>query len=156
MYKGGLYMANAITTPEENYRLNPEALEFVQVYMANFSLEETMDALDISREDAVYMLKQKEVQRFLDTVFYEQGYMNRFKLMKVLDKVVESKLEEAEESEVYSGKDLIEILKLIHTIQMDNRKADKDNVPGKQNNVQINSYGENLGTLMERIINGEG
>lgn len=148
-------MTTALTSPDANFRLNPEALEFVEVYLSNLNIEQTANELQISVERATDLLKQKEVQRFMDTIFLEQGYMNRFKLASILEKVVESKLEEAEESGVYTGKDLVEVLTLIHKIQMDHVKVSRESAPGKQTNVQVNNYGDNLGSLIDRIVKGE-
>lgn len=148
-------MTTAITNPNETFRLNPEALEFVETYLSCLDVDQTANVLGINRETAVDLLKQKEVQRFMDTVFMEQGYMNRFKLSSILEKVIESKLEEAEETGIYSGKDLIDILTLVHKIQMDHAKVHREQAPSKQTNVQVNNYGDNLGNLIDRIVKGE-
>lgn len=148
-------MTTALTNPEESYRLNPEALAFVEVYMSNLSLDETAQELQISKEDAAGYLKQKEVQRFMDTIFIEQGYMNRFKLTGLLETVIQSKLEEAEETGVYTGKDLIEILQFMYKIQSDHVKREEEKSPSKQTNVQVNNYGDNLGSLIDRIVKGD-
>ena len=143
-----------ITQSTESYALAPEALEFTEVYLQTLDLEQTAKALDISKEQAATFLNKREVKRFIDTVFAEQGYMNRFKLTGLLEKVIESKLEEAEETGVYTGKDLVDILTLMHKIQMDHAKVNAENGPSKQTNVQVNNYGDNLGKLMERIVTG--
>lgn len=148
-------MTTAIANPSETFRLNPEALEFVEVYLQNLDLDQTANSLGIPRETAVELIKQKEVQRFMDTIFMEQGYMNRFKLSGILEKVIESKLEEAEESGVYTGKDLIDVITLLHKMQMDHAKIQRDSAPAKQTNVQVNNYGDNLGSLIDRIVKGE-
>lgn len=147
-------MTTALTNPDEQYRINPEALAFVETYLSTLSVDETAKTLQISREEAVGYLKQKEVQRFMDTVFMEQGYMNRFKLTALVDKVIESKLEEAEETGVYSGKDLMDVLEFMYKMQNDQSKRE-DKTPGKQTNVQVNNYGDNLGGLIDRIVKGE-
>lgn len=147
-------MSSALTT---DVKINPEALEFVQNYLSCLNIDEAAEMTGISHQDAVEFLKNKEVKRFVDTVFLEQGYLNRFKLVGILDKIVESKLQEAEETGVYSGKDLIDILTLIHKIGMDHAKIaqDPNNTPSKQTNVQVNNYGDNLGSLIDRIVKGE-
>lgn len=148
-------MTTALTNPDESYRLNPEALAFVEVYMTNLDLGETAQALQISKEDAAGLLRQKEVQRFMDTVFIEQGYLNRFKLTGLLETVIQSKLEEAEETGVYTGKDLLDILQFMYKIQSDHVKREEEKGPSKQTNVQVNNYGDNLGSLIDRIVKGE-
>lgn len=148
-------MTTALTNPDDTYKLNPEALDFVQTYLACLNVDEAADSLGISREEAAGYLNQREVKRFMDTIFMEQGYMNRFKLSGILETVINSKLEEADETGVYSGKDLVDILTLMHKIQMDHAKIAKETAPGTQNNVQVNNYGEgNLGSLIEQIVKG--
>lgn len=147
-------MPNIIQS-DESYALSPEALEFTEVYLQTLDVDQTAKALEISKEQAVSILNKREVKRFIDTVFMEQGYMNRFKLMGILDEVINSKLEEARETEVYSNKDLLEVLTLAHKIQMDHAKNHREAAPGKQTNVQVNNYGDNLGSLLDRIIKGD-
>ena len=66
---------------------------------------------------------------------------NKHRMAQLLDKIVDSKLEEAIETEIYTGKDLLDVLKFIHEIS---KESDK---PTKQTNVQINNYGK----LMEKL-----
>lgn len=148
-------MSTALTNPDDTYKINPEVLEFVQTYLSCLNIDEAAQAMSIPREDAVAYLNQKEVKRFMDTVFMEQGYLNRFKLAGLLETVIESKLEEAEETGVYTGKDLIDILTLMHKISMDHSKI-QNAKPDNQTNVQVNSYGDNnLGSLIDKIVKGE-
>ena len=151
-------MTQAIAQTTQSFKLSPEALEFTNVYLSCLDISETAKELGISREEAAGFLRKKEVKKFIDTVYMEQGYMNRFKLSAVLDKIIESKLAEALETEVYTGKDLLEVLTLAHKIQMDQAKIQKEEAPTRQTNVQVNnnnSFGENLGSLIDRVIQGE-
>lgn len=141
----------ALTDPNVTYSINPEFLEVVQTYLTTLSVDDTAEALAISKEDVIDCLKNKEVKTFINTVFLEQGYMNRFKLAGLLNTIIESKLEEAEESGIYTNKDLLEILTLVHKIQMDYAKMEQVSV--KQTNVQVNNY-NNLGSLIDRIVSG--
>lgn len=149
-------MSTALMSPDQTYKINPEALEFVQTYLSCLDLDEAANQLNITKDEASYFLNQKEVKRFIDTVFLEQGYMNRFKLSSILEDVIKSKLEEAAETGIYSGKDLIDILKFMHTMHMDHAKLMVEG-PKNQTNVQVNNSfgGDNLGSLIDRIIRGE-
>lgn len=142
---------NELATTQESCKIDPESLAFVDVYLRHLDINETAEELNLSTTEVVDMLKKPEIKRFIDNVFIEQGYLNKFKLVSILDRIIESKLEEAEESGVYSGKDLVEILTLMHKIHMDHSKQ---NVPSTQTNVQVNNNYGNLGTLIERIVNG--
>jgi molybdenum cofactor biosynthesis enzyme len=76
--------------------------------------------------------------------------------------MIESKLEEAKESGVYSNKDLADLLQMAHKMRMDEIKAQADlqkaeatNVKS-QTNVQINEglpFGQgNYGKLMDKLL----
>ena len=82
-----------------------------------------------------------------------------------MDTIINKKLEEAEETEMYSNKDLADLLQMAHKMRMDEIKAqtDADKVAGAtirtQNNVQINSdvpFGQgNYGALMDKLLKSE-
>ena len=90
------------------------------------------------------------------------GYRNRFKLGETLDLLIEKKMEEAEESEMYSNKDIADLLLLAHKIRMDEIKAQTELEKSRvgriksQTNVQINSelpFGQgNYGKLMDKLL----
>ena len=75
---------------------------------------------------------------------------------------VERKLEEAEESQIYTNKDLADLLQKAHKMRMDEIKAMAELEKAKsssiknQTNVQINSempFGQgNYGKLMEKLL----
>jgi hypothetical protein len=99
-------------------------------------------------------------------VYLDAGYRNRFKLASVLDDLIDRKLEEAEETEMYSNKDLADLLQMAHKMRMDEMKAqtEAEKVSGgggikTQNNVLINSevpFGQgNYGALMEKLLKSE-
>ena len=90
------------------------------------------------------------------------GYRNKNNIASVLDEMIASKLEEAQESGVYSNKDLADLLQMAHKMRMDEIKAQADLVKAEttniktQNNVQINEslpFGQgNYGKLMEKLL----
>jgi hypothetical protein len=145
----------ATISSEVPYKLSPEHLTFAQTYLSSLSLSETAKALQISDSDASELYNNKEVKRFIDTVFLQQGYLNRFKLVGLLNKIIDSKLTEAEETGIYSNKDLLDIIQTLHKISMDHEKINSDKSPSKQTNVQVNNYGENLSSLLDRLVRGE-
>ena len=76
-------------------------------------------------------------------------------------------IEEAEETGIYSKKDLAELLQMAHKMRMDEIKAQADLLKAEttnirnQTNVQINDaalpFGQgNYGKLMEKLLNGDG
>ena len=86
---------------------------------------------------------------------------NRFKLANTLDDIIEKKLEESEESQIYTNKDMADLLMMAHKMRMDEikamaelEKAKTSNVKN-QTNVQINElpFGQgNYGKLMEKLL----
>ena len=108
-------------------------------------------------------LAKREVKQYIDQIYLDTGYRNRFKLAEVLDDLIDRKLEEAEESEVYSNKDIADLVALSHKIRMDEMKAQTElekaqaaNIKN-QTNVQINNaempFGQgNYGELMKKLL----
>ena len=102
------------------------------------------------------------MKKYVDTVFLDVGYRNRFKLAATLDEIIEKKLEELDEADMTSNKDIAELLQLAHKmrvdemkIQTDAAKAEQSNIK-HQTNVQINdnsTFGEgNYGELMKKLL----
>lgn len=145
---------NNLTNPNETFSLSPEALAFTDVYLNTLDINETAKELEIPVEDATKFLAKKEVKRFIDTIFLEQGYMNKFALKGLLETAIKSKLEEAEETGVYTNKDLLDIVKLMHDMRKDELKLlEAQQAIGQQTNVQVNSYGDNLSSLISQLVN---
>ena len=110
------------------------------------------------------MINKREVKKYIDTVYLDIGYRNKNNIGSVLDEMIASKLEEAQESGIYSSKDLADLLQMAHKMRMDEIKAQADlaktesNNIKNQTNVQINEavpFGQgNYGKLMEKLLNG--
>lgn len=107
-------------------KITPEALEIANTYLATGSVETTAKLLGVSEFEVSSFLNRREVKKYVDEVFLDQGYRNRGKLFKLLDTIIDSKLQEAEESEVYTSKDLLDVLALMHKMRMDELKLIKE------------------------------
>ena len=109
-------------------------------------------------------LSEREVKRYIDTVYLDLGYRNRQNIATVMDDMIQSKLDEAQETGMYSNKDLADLLQQAHKMRMDEIKAqaEVEKINGtnikSQTNVQINEgipFGQgNYGKLMEKLLNG--
>jgi hypothetical protein len=64
----------------------------------------------ISESQVIELLDRKDVRDYLNGVYLDRGYRNRNRLGSVLDKMIDAKLEEAEESGIYTSKDLLDLL----------------------------------------------
>ena len=110
------------------------------------------------------VLNKREVKKYIDTVYLDMGYRNRNNIGSLLDEMIASKLEEAQESGVYSSKDLADLLMMAHKMRMDEIKAQAELIKAEgtniknQTNVQINEavpFGQgNYGKLMEKLLGG--
>lgn len=137
-------------------RITPESFDIANAYIQyGCNIQDTAEQLQIPKHEVARIIQTKQVKDYIDQVFLDMGYRNRDKLGKVLDKMIDSKLEEALDSGVYTGKDLLDLLQFAHKMRMDEIKANKTEGPSTA--VQINNqYGDTqYGKLMERLLNGE-
>ena len=129
---------------KELITISPEGMEVANSYLQFGNIRAVSDELRVSEDKIVELLNKREVKKYIDTVYLDMGYRNRNNIASVLDEMIESKLEEAKESGVYSSKDLADLLTLAHKMRMDEIKAQTDFEKAQasniktQNNVQIN------------------
>lgn len=141
--------------------ITPEGVEIANSYLLYGNISAVCKELQISQEKAIEWLNKREVKKYIDAMYLDSGYRNRNNIANLLDEMIAQKLEEARESQIYTKKDLADLLKLAHQMRMDEVKAQKDNAPiiKQQNNLQFNEglpYGAgNYGKLMEALIKGE-
>jgi len=133
----------------EEYKLNPEALEFTDTYLSTLDLSETCRQLNISEELGNEFLRKREVKRFIDNAYMEQGYMNRFKIADLMNKAIASKLEEAEETGMYTKYDIMDLMKIMVQLRESEHKMQQQPT-NKTTNIQ-NNFGGNLGSLLSKI-----
>jgi|TARA_B100001059_G_C17769869_1_gene547733 hypothetical protein len=143
-------------------RISPEGLEIANAYLELGSIPAVCSKLSIDEAKASEYLQKREVKAYVDQVYLDTGYRNRFKLADVLDTLIDAKLEEAEESEVYTSKDLADLVGMAHKIRMDELKAQTELEKAKaqtiktQVNIQDNSqvpFGQgNYGELMKKLL----
>jgi len=149
-------MAKELTT------ISPEGLEVANSYLQFGNINGVVQSLGVSENQVVELLNKREVKKYIDTVYLDMGYRNKNNIASLLDEMIESKLDEAKETGVYSSKDLADLLQMAHKMRMDEIKAQADlekaqatNVKS-QTNVQINEgvpFGQgNYGKLMEKLM----
>lgn len=149
-------MAKELTT------ISPEGLEVANSYLTFGNIRAVVQQLGVNENKVVELLNKREVKRYIDTVYLDMGYRNKNNIAGLLDEMIESKLEEAKESGVYSNKDLADLLQMAHKMRMDEIKAQADLEKAQnsnvrtQNNVQINEglpFGQgNYGKLMDKLL----
>lgn len=145
--------------------ISPEGLEVANMYLQFGNIRAVSDYLQVPENKVVDTLNKREVKKYIDTVYLDMGYRNKNNIATVLDEMIASKLQEAQESGVYSNKDLADLLQMAHKFRMDEMKAQIEHEKAQgtniknQTNVQINdssAFGQgNYGKLMDSLINGE-
>ena len=126
-------------------RISPEGLEIANAYLELGNIPAVCARLSIDEAKASEYLAKREVRAYVDQVYLDTGYRNRFKLAETLDTLIDAKLAEAEESEVYSNKDLADLIQMAHKVRMDEIKAQTELEKAKaqtvknQTNIQVNS-----------------
>ena len=143
-------------------KMSPEGLEIANAYLELGNIQSVCMRLKIDENTAQEFLGKREIKAYIDQVYLDTGYRNRFKLASTLDDIIERKLDEAEESQIYTNKDIADLLSMAHKMRMDEIKAMADLEKAKasniknQTNVQINSelpFGQgNYGKLMEKLL----
>lgn len=150
-------MKNEIST-----RISPEGLEVANAYLELGNIQAVCVRLKLDEGECSEILAKREVKSYVDQVYLDTGYRNRFKLATALDDLIDRKMEEAEESEIYSNKDLADLLQMAHKMRMDEIKAQAELEKAKASNVknQINiqnngdvPFGQgNYGELMKKLL----
>jgi hypothetical protein len=135
-------------------RLSPENFDVANAWLQYGNVQDTARALAIPEHVVVSTLKDKQIKAYLDGVYLDMGYRNRHKLGALLDRMIDQKIEEAEESGVFTGKDLYDLIALAHKMRMDEIKAEKAE---NSTTVNVANFGEgNYGKLMGKLLEGKG
>lgn len=134
-------------------KIGPEAFDVANGFIMYGSVEDTAEQMMIPRHEVVRQLGLPEVQKYLQGVYLDMGYRNRDRIGKAFDRMIEAKLKEAEETEVYTSKDLADLLMMQHKMRMDEIKAAKEAGPGVAVQVNNNTFGDsNYGRLMDDLL----
>lgn len=142
--------------------ISPEGLEVANCYLQFGNIKAVTEYMGVSEDKVVELINKREVKRYIDTVYLDLGYRNKNNIGSLLDEMIQSKLEEAQETGVYSSKDLADLLQMAHKMRMDEIKAQAELIKAEntsvknQTNVQINEslpFGQgNYGKLMEKLL----
>jgi hypothetical protein len=149
--------------PAETVQIAPEALEVANCYLQLQDARRVADELDLPVSLVTEILARREVKSYIDHVFMDTGFNNKFEMRAAMDALIKKKFQEMHEADVGSTKDITELLALSHKMSMDLldreiqlEKARQVNQPQKQVNVQINDDGTKYSSLISRLISGDG
>ena len=143
-------------------KMSPEGLEIANSYLEHGSIPAVASKLRVSQHEVTDTLNKREIKQYIDTVYLDTGYRNRFKLAETLDMLIEKKLEESEETQMYTNKDMADLVQMAHKMRMEEIKAQTEMEKAKamtvktQVNIQDNSgmpFGQgNYGELIKKLM----
>ena len=143
-------------------KMSPEGLEIANSYLEHGNIPAVCRKLGVSESQVSEVLNKREIKQYVDTVFLDTGYRNRFKLSETLDMLIEKKLEEAEETQIYTNKDMADLVLMAHKKRIEEIKAQTEMEKAKaqtvktQVNIQDNSglpFGQgNYGELIKKLM----
>jgi len=143
-------------------KMSPEGLEIANSYLKHGSIPAAAKELCVTEDTVSEALNKREIRQYIDTVYLDTGYRNRFRLSETLDLLIEQKLEEAHETEIYTNKDMADLIQLAHKMRMDEMKAQAELEKAKagtiknQVNIQDNGslpFGQgNYGVLLKKLL----
>ena len=143
-------------------KMSPEGLEIANSYLEHGSIPAVASKLRVSQHEVTDILNKREIKQYIDTVYLDTGYRNRFKLSETLDMLIEKKLEESEETQIYTNKDMADLIQMAHKTRMEEIKAQTEMEKAKaqtvktQVNIQDNSgmpFGQgNYGELIKKLM----
>lgn len=150
--------------PAETIQIAPEALEVANCYLQVQDARKVADELDLPVSVVTEILSRREVRSYVDHVFMDTGFNNRFEMRAAMDALIRKKFQEMHDADVGSTKDITELLALSHKMSMDllDREIQLEKLraqpagPQKQVNVQINDDGSKYSHLISRLISGDG
>ena len=81
-------MKNEIST-----RISPEGLEVANAYLELGNIPAVCARLKVDESEVSQVLAKREVKGYIDQVYLDTGYRNRFKLATALDDLIDRKME---------------------------------------------------------------
>jgi hypothetical protein len=151
--------------PAQTIQIAPEALEVANAYLQLQDSQKVAHELDLAPDLVSEILKRREVRAYIDHVFMDTGYNNKFQMRAAMDALLKQKFQELHESQTGSTKDIAELLQISHKMSMDllDREIQLEKLrsgtgPQNQVNVQINEGldGSKYSHLISKLISGEG
>lgn len=151
--------------PAETIRIAPEALEVANCYLQTQDAKQVALELDLAPDLVTEILARREVRGYIDSVFMDTGFNNKFQMRAAMDALLKKKFQELHEADTGSTKDISELLALSHKMSMDLldreiqlEKLRSGTAPHKQVNVQINEGldGSKYSHLISKLISGDG
>lgn len=150
-----------VTSPAQAVIISPEALEIANSYLTTQNVKKTAQDLCLSADQITEVLERREVRAYIDNIFLDSGFNNRFRMREVMDAIISKKLQELDEAEVGSSKDIADLLALSHKMTMEqlDRQIQLEKIRSgssvkTQVNMQVNEFGGDTkyGSLISKLL----
>lgn len=151
------------TTPAETLTISPEGLSAANCYLQNPDVNKVSDILGVPAHVVADILDRKEVRAYINSIFFSTGFNNRFQVRDLMDTLIKKKLQDMDESDIGSSKDITELLALSHkmTVELMDKELQIEKIRAgslkSQTNIQINEglgSSSKYGALIEQLIRG--
>jgi hypothetical protein len=146
---------NITTSPTQAVAISPEALEVANCFLATQDMQQVAEQLEIPLQ----IMSRREVKAYIDHVFIEAGFNNRFKIREIMDVIIKKKMQELDEADIGSTKDIADLLALSHKMTMEHLDKQialekiRASAPQTQVNIQENNYGDSkYGKLLHELL----
>lgn len=145
--------------PAEVLEISPEALEVANCYLQVQDIRQVASELSLDVSIVSSYLNRKEVRTYINQVFLDVGFNNRYKMRSLMDVIIKKKLQDMEEAQLGSNKDISDLIALSHKMTMEImdkeialEKAKAESGLKSQVNVQINNEGLSDGTKYGALL----
>jgi len=148
-------------SPVQALVISPEALEIANQYLQCQNVQKTALELGVTPDQVTEILDRREVRSYIDSVFNDFGFNNKFRVREVMDTIIQKKLQELDEAEIGSSKDIADLLALSHKMTMEQLDKQlqlekiRNSKVQNQTNVQINEIGGDgtkYGSLIQKLL----
>lgn len=136
-------LAETINKSLDAPQLDPVLLRIANDHLAGDDVVTIASRYGVAPDRITNALDKADVKRYIDKTFETQGYMSRHKRLQIINKVIDSKLEEAAETGLYTKKDLLDWVKVVNEM---------DKTTNKSTNVQVNQQ-NNIVNLVTDLFN---
>lgn len=124
-------------------RIDPVLLSIANLFINGTGIDDIADQTSVPRDRVVQVLENSAVKKYIDTVYQTQGYLNKFRRLDLLNKIIEHKLEkvtkalENGEEGDYTSKDLLDVLEHLRKLEEGSKEK---KATGPTVAVQVNNY----------------
>ena len=125
-------------------------------------MQQVASDLEIPLEIVSDLLSRREVKAYIDHIFIEAGLNNRFKIREIMDVIIKKKMQELDEADIGSTKDIADLLALSHKMTMEHLDKQiqleklRSSAVKTQVNIQENNYGDSkYGSLLQKLLEKE-